>query len=75
MIHGVDKRWTFNDDLNKPTFSPSLLIRYPTSKKENVCHSFIKNGNIQFLSDCTHDLAGRTVEIPDFETLHPDLEG
>ena len=30
-----------------------------------VCHSFITDGKIQFLSDCTHHLRGQTVELPD----------
>lgn len=29
-----------------------------------VCHSFIRDGQIQFLSDCTHALAGQTVPLP-----------
>lgn len=28
-----------------------------------VCHSFITNGNIEFLSDCTHKLVGQTVPL------------
>lgn len=32
-----------------------------------VCHSFISDGKIQFLSDCTHELAGQTVDLPDWE--------
>jgi len=32
----------------------------------SVCHSFIRNGQIQFLNDCTHALAGKTVPLPDF---------
>ena len=36
------------------------------------CHSFIREGKIQFLSDCSHELKGQTVIIPDFETLHPN---
>lgn len=71
-IHSVDGRWSFNGDLDNPTISPSLLVRYPTPEREEICHSFIKEGKIQFLSDCTHKLAGKTVEIPDFETLYPD---
>ena len=31
-----------------------------------VCHSFIRDGRIQFLGDCTHHLAGQTVDLPDF---------
>ena len=29
-----------------------------------VCHSFVTDGRIQFLSDCTHALAGQTVDLP-----------
>jgi hypothetical protein len=29
----------------------------------SVCHSFIRDGQIQFLSDCTHALAGQTVPL------------
>ncbi len=28
------------------------------------CHSFITEGSIKFLSDCSHSLASQTVEIP-----------
>jgi hypothetical protein len=31
-----------------------------------VCHSFVTDGRIQFLGDCTHELAGQTVELPDW---------
>ncbi|WP_041702832.1 DUF6527 family protein [Pseudogulbenkiania sp. NH8B] len=30
-----------------------------------ICHSFVTDGQIQFLSDSTHELAGRTVPLPD----------
>jgi len=29
------------------------------------CHSFVERGEIRFLSDCTHALAGQTVPLPD----------
>lgn len=28
-----------------------------------VCHSFVTNGRIAFLNDCTHHLAGKTVDL------------
>lgn len=31
---------------------------------ETVCHSFVTDGRIQFLGDCTHALAGQTVDLP-----------
>jgi hypothetical protein len=34
--------------------------------KPDRCHSYVTNGMIQFLSDCTHELAGQTVELPEF---------
>ena len=56
--------WDFNKDMDKPTVSPSLLVHWKDTKGKHVCHSFIKNGMIQFLSDCTHELAGKTIELP-----------
>ena len=32
----------------------------------SVCHSFVTDGRIQFLNDCTHPLAGQTVNLPEF---------
>lgn len=60
--------WEFNGSLEKPTFSPSLLSRYDlTTGGVKICHSFVRDGKIQFLSDCTHELAGQTVEMLDME--------
>jgi hypothetical protein len=60
--------WTFNGDLDKPTISPSLRVRwnYGEDQKPQVCHSFIKDGMIQYLGDCTHHLKGQTVELPEW---------
>lgn len=33
--------------------------------KPKVCHSFVRNGKIEYLNDCTHELAGQTVELLD----------
>jgi hypothetical protein len=31
-----------------------------------VCHSFVTDGRIQYLSDCTHAMAGQTKELADW---------
>jgi hypothetical protein len=67
--HGVTVKggppcWTWNGDVNKPTVSPSLLINYSNGQ---ICHFFIRDGKIEYLGDCTHELKGQTVEIPDWE--------
>lgn len=33
-----------------------------------ICHSYVTEGRIQFLGDCTHKLAGQTVPIPEWDT-------
>ena len=38
----------------------------PSPFKCGICHSFVTDGQIQFLSDCTHELAGHTVPLPDW---------
>lgn len=65
MHHMLSSSWTFNGDLVNPTFSPSLLVRYNWGEKQTPCrcHSFIRDGKIQFLDDCTHKLAGQTIEL------------
>lgn len=36
---------------------------WPQHPVERVCHSFVTDGQIQFLGDCTHALAGQTVPL------------
>jgi hypothetical protein len=31
------------------------------------CHSYVRDGVVQFLGDCTHALAGKTVPLGDWE--------
>jgi len=50
--------WTWNGDLERPTVSPSLLL--PANPR---CHAWIKDGQIAFLPDCDHHLAGQTVPM------------
>lgn len=67
----VANGWDFNGDLNSPTFSPSILQRTEWTNRPDrpsvVCHSFVRNGRIEFLGDCTHKLAGQTVEMFDID--------
>ena len=74
--------WTFNRDGDKPTFRASVLVDgiQPLTDEqydrihagEKIvprplrCHSVVTDGRIQFLDDCTHALAGSTVDLPDF---------
>lgn len=63
--------WQLTLKDNKPTVTPSILVRhgkYPDPEDnlkygETRCHLFIKNGMIEYLSDCTHKLAGQTIPM------------
>lgn len=76
--HQLDGRWTFNGDWEKPTFTPSLHYRCNTSDMKDyrpdcgstVCHSFIRDGYIDYLNDCTHSMAGQVVPLPEV-TIYP----
>lgn len=62
--------WGFNGDFYKPTFTPSVRVEighYPD--RSDWCHFFVHDGKIQYLSDCTHALAGQTIE------MHNEEEG
>ena len=72
--NGSGAIWTFDGDFKSPTFSPSINCRvntpdmpeYQPNSGSSVCHHFIHDGKIQFLGDCTHELSGTTVDLPDF---------
>ncbi len=63
---GAEPCWQWNGNPDKPTATPSLLI-FPKDP-ERRCHLFIKDGQLEFLPDCHHELAGKTVDIPDFNS-------
>lgn len=68
--HGIDDRWTVSGSSSSPTLSPSyLVIGGPTQTR---CHSFVRDGRIEFLSDSTHALAGKTVDLPTWEEIGKD---
>ncbi|WP_029074424.1 DUF6527 family protein [Kaistia adipata] len=70
---GAGRRWSYNGNPDAPTFMPSVLVTYNGADADtpggvpSVCHSFVTDGRIQFLGDCTHALAGQTVDIPEWE--------
>ncbi len=72
--------WRWNGDVDKPVFTPSVLVTWPTGNQgadgvwratgEKRCHSFVgcngaQPGEVIFLGDCTHELAGTVQPFPD----------
>lgn len=69
--HLFDSRWTFNGDLEHPTFSPSHVNLIDVDRR---CHIIITDGVVQYLSDCTHELAGQSIPLADLDALNPPEE-
>ena len=66
-MHPLPDSWTFDDNLEKPTFQPSFkqgFVRWTGGidpegrgrgeRQQLVCHYFITAGNIQFCQDSWH---------------------
>lgn len=77
---GHGHQWDWNGSHDKPTISPSVLNQWgnkvnpdwkepaepaPAGGWSGVCHLYLREGVIQFLSDCTHELVGKTVPLED----------
>lgn len=58
--------WAWNGNVTAPTFHPSIKVTHYNRDHESVCHSFVRDGQIQFLGDCDHALKNQTVPIPDW---------
>lgn len=68
--------WEWNGSVDRPTFVPPILVRgvqdstfriRSGGEREGgnfVCHSWVRDGQIQYLGDCTHGHAGKTVALP-----------
>lgn len=57
--------WQFNRDLERPTIRPSVAVESSWMGERTYCHSFVTDGKIQFLDDCTHECKGMTLDLPD----------
>ena len=71
--------WTWNGDTEKPTLRPSVLTegvwRITDGEYEELmsgkyvkprpyrCHTWVNDGQAQFLDDCSHELRGQTVDM------------
>jgi hypothetical protein len=64
---GALNYWSWDGCVNHPTIQPSILVnRDGLNPNVPICHSYVRDGYIQFLPDSSHKLTGLTVPIPDF---------
>lgn len=66
-------QWRFNNDANHPTFEPSMHIKinnkdhphHQPNAATTVCHYTLTAGILTYLMDCTHDMRGRKIYLPE----------
>jgi len=60
--------WSWNGDTEFPTLKPSILTRggyfdENNEQQNGVCHCWVTDGKVQFLSDTTHEFANQTINL------------
>lgn len=75
-LHQLPDQWSFDGNVDKPTFSPSFLhtmVRFDSytpdgigvgERRQVVCHYILKNGVLEYQNDCFHKLSGQHVPLP-----------
>lgn len=65
-----DKHWSFDGNNESPTVTPSIRVFRPKTEdhpEQTICHFYINHGQIQYLNDCVHRLAGQSVDMKDVD--------
>ena len=57
--------WTWNGSVVAPTLKPSVKTEGTAEEtgKPFVCHTWVTDGQAQFLNDTTHELRGQTLPM------------
>jgi len=55
--------WSWNGDTERPTLRPSILTEVNYGGVLYRCHSFVNDGVVQFLEDCSHELRGKSIPL------------
>lgn len=73
-------KWRWDGSVEAPSFIPSMNIRcnmpgmdgYQPDAGSSVCHYYLSGGMIGFLPDCTHEMRGLSVPLPDLPVQYTD---
>jgi hypothetical protein len=60
--------WKLTGSMLNPTITPSIRVQGYSEvlQKNYVCHSVITGGIIEYMGDCTHELAGKEIQMEAF---------
>jgi hypothetical protein len=71
-LHPLPDSWTFDGDLEQPTFSPSFKHSGGRSQPEWCCHYTLVKGMLHFAQDCSHAFKGQVIPLPPLPEEHRD---
>lgn len=71
-MHILPPTWTFNGDLLRPTFTPSFAHGANSVTEGPRCHYILTDGVLNFCLDCSHNLKGQSVPLPDLSSAMRD---
>lgn len=57
--------WKFNYNFDRPIIRPSISVDAGNSNINYKCHSYVEEGFIKYLDDCSHAMKGLSIELPD----------
>lgn len=63
--HSVNSTWSWNLSLCSTTINPSIKVTSFNEQGETICHLYVRDGRIEYLNDCTHELKDQTVKMVD----------
>ena len=66
-----DNGWTWNNSLERPTFSPSFMQNRGDPRQ---CHYVITDGVLNYCSDSWHALRGQRVPMPELPQWLRDFD-
>lgn len=62
------EKWSFNGNVDRPTFSPSMKLYRIGKKKDEertLCHYILTDGVMNYCNDSPHAFAGKSVPLED----------
>lgn len=76
-MHPLPDGWTFDGNVESPTFTPSFKHTWTwgETREPKCCHYVITAGKVAYCSDCSHALANQTIDFPDLPVRYRDFEG
>jgi hypothetical protein len=65
-LHPLPDRWTFDGNLEAPTFTPSFKHTWTWGEEREArcCHYIVTAGKVTYCGDCTHSMANQTIDMP-----------